>query len=391
MDYPELYRELAKEILSVDGKIGADTDAFVQRFIAALPADKAELGKEAQAELSAYLATMQNTLRAGIITASWICLGKAGSLQSKEVLALAEQAFTERWADDMTLSKRLWNWQSLTEEGVGQMLQQGIKTGKASGSLIYDMQRMLEFDQAKQFAMVSNNRNQWTTELTNAAKTLIHNPASNQQWQYTLKNVERYIDKLAVTGTRHAGLQLVSQIKSAVAKGNAELVDKSLDWWLYDKQLYNLRRIARTEMATAAHRAVISSTEHDDSIIGYQWRLSSGHKVADICDYYANIDQGLGKGVWRKDSVPRHKAHPHCMCLLVPRVNPIKQRGSENYAGFLDKLNDKQREQILPKWAGEIIGNGTPLKSLLNKEGTGLISKADYQQLLAKGGQRSIF
>jgi hypothetical protein len=58
------------------------------------------------------------------------------------------------------------------------------------------------------------------------------------------------------------------------------------------------------------HNAVIDSTHDDSTIIGYQWRLSGSHKIFDICDYYANIDMGLGKGVWTKDAVPRHKAHP---------------------------------------------------------------------------------
>jgi len=390
-DTPALYRELAKEILIVEGNIGGDTDAFIQRFIAALPEDKSQISEQAKAELSAYLAAMNETVKNGIVVASSLGLFGKRDMQNKQVLALAEKAFTERWADDLTLSNRLWNWNALTEEGVGQMLQQGVKTGESVNTLLYNMQRMIEFDRAKQFAMVSNNRNKWTKELTDAARQLIHDPEATQQWKYTLSKVEQYIDKLAVTGSRHASLQLLNQIKVAVTKNNLSLVDKSLQWWLYDKQLYNLKRIARTEMATAAHRAIIEATIDNELIIGYQWRLSSSHKIFDICDYYANIDQGLGKGVWRKDSVPRHKAHPHCMCTLTPRVSMVKAQGSENYAGFLAKLNDKQREQILPKWASEAMSKGTSLKTLLNKEGTGLISKSDYVELLANGGQKSIF
>jgi hypothetical protein len=135
-------------------------------------------------------------------------------------------------------------------------------------------------------------------------------------------------------------------------------------------------------MATATHRAVISDTVDNPSVIGYQWRLSSGHKIADICDYYASIEQGLGKGVWRKESVPSSKAHPHCMCLLIPRVTQIKEKGSENYPQFVQSLSDKQRAALLPKWANEALDNGIPLKQLLREDGLGLVRKQDVIEKL---------
>lgn len=387
MDYPELYKQLNQAIVNVDGDIGKDTEAFVQTFLDSLPEDKSQLGDEAKAQLTAYLTAMQETVASAITLST--AIGVTGSLkkaqsafQDKRVLALSEQAFNERWADDLTLSKRLWNWQSLTQEGVGQMLQQGVKTGESVNKLMYNMQRMLEFDQQKRFVNISNNRNKWTEELSNAAKQLIHDPAATQQWQYTLNKVEKYIDKLATTGTRHASLQLLNEMKRAVEKGRLDLVDKSLNWWLYDKQLYNLKRIARTEMATAGHRAVIDVSIDDPLIIGYQWRLSSSHKIFDICDYYANIDQGLGKGVFRKDSVPRHKAHPHCSCNLIPRSTTVKEAGSANYAEFIEQLNDKQRTQVLPKWVNSALDDGIPLKQLLREDGLGLVRKQDVLEKL---------
>jgi hypothetical protein len=135
-------------------------------------------------------------------------------------------------------------------------------------------------------------------------------------------------------------------------------------------------------MATAAHRAVISSTESDDSIIGYQWRLSASHPATDICDYYANIEMGLGKGVWTKEAVPHHKAHPHCMCLLIPRVTPIAQKGSKNYAEFIANTTPERRNQLLPKWASEAVDNGIDMKKLINSDGQGLISKKEAMPLL---------
>jgi len=404
MDYPELYRQLNQEIINADGKIGTDTQAFVEKFIANLPADKSQLDDAVKQHIHDYLTAMQSVVSDGIITATALALGEpiSSRMQSKAVLQLVEQAFNERWEDGLTLSKRLWQHNKITSDGIKQVLSNGVKTGKAVSGIMYDMQRVIEGGvqapglsvqtmglNSERFAMITNNRNQWTTQLTDAAKQLINDPKAKKHWKTTVKEAERYIDKLATTGTRHASLQLLTEMKRAVDKGRLDLVDKSLNWWLYDKQLYNLKRIARTEMATATHRAVISDTVDNPSVIGYQWRLSSGHKIADICDFYASIDQGLGKGVWRKESVPNSKAHPHCMCLLIPRVTKIREKGSENYPQFVQSLTDKQRAALLPKWANEALSNNIPLKQLLREDGLGLVRKQDVIEKLvdAKAGK----
>ncbi len=59
-----------------------------------------------------------------------------------------------------------------------------------------------------------------------------------------------------------------------------------------------------------------------DRIEFVQWRLSGTHPVTDICDYHAKVDRyGLGPGVYPKRLAPKPPAHPHCRCLLSPRIN----------------------------------------------------------------------
>ena len=398
MDYPELYKQLNQEIINADGKIGTDTKSFVEKFIASLPADKSQLDDATKQQLTDYLTAMQSVVSDGIVTATALALGEpiSSRMQSKAVLQLVEQAFNERWEDGLTLSKRLWQHNKITSDGIEKVLSSGAKTGKSVSSIMYEMQRVIEGGvqtyglngsqtsglNSRRFEIISRNRNQWTAQLVDAAKQLIHNPQAKKHWKTTVKEAERYIDKLATTGTRHASLQLLNEMKRAVDRSRLDLVDKSLNWWLYDKQLYSLKRIARTEMATATHRAVISDTVDNPSVIGYQWRLSSGHKITDICDYYASIEQGLGKGVWRKESVPNSKAHPHCMCLLIPRVTKIKEKGSENYPQFVQSLSDKQRAALLPQWANDALANNIPLKQLLREDGLGLVRKQDVIEKL---------
>jgi hypothetical protein len=393
-DYPELYQRLAQEILKRDGQITADTGAFIKQFLTQLQAEGWQLSGDAETALNSHLSgintVIQDAIGSAVAVASGLPLTPA-NLQSETVLKLAEQAFVESWPDGLTLSDRVWRWQKDTRTGVQQQLQAGIRQGKAVNAVLYDMQRVIERG-GNRFKIVTDHADDWVTELHASATALIHDPAAKAAWKVTVGEAEERISMLKATGSRHAAERVLDQVKNAVAKGSEELVDKAVKWWLYDKQLYNLKRIARTEMATAGHRAVIASVEGDESIIGFQWRLSGSHPTADICDYYANIEMGLGKGVWTKEAVPHHKAHPHCMCLLIPRVTPIQQKGSKNYAEFVNNATHGQRQTLLPNWAQSALQAGVPLNDLIRPDGLGLVThkalkaQSPFEAARYKGG-----
>lgn len=393
-DYEQLYRRLAQEILKRDGRIDTDTAEFIRQFAAKLKAEGWQLSGDAEAALTEHLDGINNVIKDSIVGAISIATGRINSpLQSETVLKLSEQAFTERWPDGLTLSDRLWRWKDDTRKGVQQQLRAGIRQGKAVSAVMYDMQRTIERTTGgNRFKIVSDHADDWVRALHESAIALIHDPAAKAEWKTVVGDVEERVSMLKTTGTRTAGEQLLKQIKTAVDKGSEALADKAVKWWVYDKQLYHLKRIARTEMATAGHRAVIASTEGDDSIIGYQWRLSASHKETDICDYYASIEMGLGKGVFTPDAVPHHKAHPHCMCLLIPRVTPIKQRGSKNYAEFVRNATPEQRQTLLPNWAQSALQAGVPLNELIRPGGMGLVThkalktQSPFEAARFKGG-----
>lgn len=375
-DYLELYKRLAKEILKRDGQIGADTAAFVKQFLAQLRAQGWQLSGDAEAALNAHFSAMNTAIKDAIGSAIVVAAGlslTAESLQSETVLKLAEQAFVQRWPDGLTLSDRLWRWKADTRTGVQQQLQAAIRQGKSVNALLYDMQRAIERG-GDRFKIVTHHADDWVKELHESAVGLIHDPNARADWNQVVGEAEERISMLKTTGSRSAAERVLDQIKQAVDKGSEELVDKAVKWWVYDKQLYNLKRIARTEMADAAHNAVIASVEGDETIIGFQWRLSGSHPATDICDYYANIEMGLGKGVFTRDAVPRHKAHPHCMCLLIPRVTPIKQKGSKHYAEFVKNATPEQRQTLLPNWAQSALQAGVPVNELIRPDGLGLVT-----------------
>ena len=379
-DYPELYRHLAQEIIKQDGKLETDAATFVNQLIQRLRAEGWQIGPESEAELTAYLNSVQTGIKSGIIQALTVASAHS-TLQSEDISRMAEAAFSQHWQDGNALSDRLWKFNRDTRASLADVLQKGIRQGASVNRVVMDMQRTIERANAGQlFKIVERQQEDWVKDLHAAAQTLIFNPKAKAQWEAAVDEVNDRIIMLRETGTRHAAERVLSQVKKAVEKGSEDLLDNAVRWWVYDKQLFHLKRIARTEMATAAHRAVIASTVEDEDIIGYQWRLSSTHPRPDICDYYASIDMGLGKGVWTKDAVPHHKAHPHCMCLLIPRVTPIKSRGNTNYREFIEHVTPEQRQQLLPKWAQHLHGLGIPLDNLVRPDGMGLISKASLAE-----------
>jgi len=65
------------------------------------------------------------------------------------------------------------------------------------------------------------------------------------------------------------------------------------------------------------------------------------------------------------------------MCLLLPRVSQIKQKGSQDYPAFIENADEKLRAQLLPKWVKSALAEGVSLKKLIRKDGLGLLAKKE--------------
>jgi len=377
--YPELYRKLAREILANEARSALSARELVDQLARRLNAKGYALTPEISRELTDYADSLKASVRDGIEKAAEIAIDLPVTLQSATIANLAEQAFNQRWPDGIMLSDRLFNFGEDIRLGLTDVLQQAVKAGQSTDKTVLVMQRTIERARAGQrFAIVQRYQEDWVKDLYEAGVDLIRDPQTRKNWDRAIADVSERIDGLKVTGSRRAAERVFSQIKLAVEQGREELADSAVKYWLYDKQLYSLKRIARTEMSVAMHQAVIAGTENDDTIIGYQWRLSSTHVVTDICDYYASIDMGLGKGIFTKDTVPRFKAHPQCTCLLIPRVTPIRTSGNRNYAQFLGGLTGRKRRELIPQWAAQAIDRGAPVDKLVRSDGLGLITRDEF-------------
>jgi hypothetical protein len=380
-DYSKLQRDIAREILKQEGRITADTAAFVDEFVKQLQAKGWKITRDEQQALSDWLASIRDSLTAAITSALSVAASQ-GVLSDAAITSMTEAAFAQKWPDGLNLSDRLWQWDKTMRQGLADVLKKAIKHNQSVSKTMYDMQKAIERNRGGQlFKIVSDNQDDWVKDLFKAGQDLINNPAAKTAWDKVVAETQDRIDNLARTGTKTAAEQVLKSMQAAVAKGSEALLDNAAKWWLYDKQLYQLKRIVRTEMADAGHQAIIDSSIDDDLIIGFLWELSSSHPVTDICDYYAGVDFGLGRGVWPKDKVPRHKAHPHCMCIITPRVTNVKQRGGKNFMDVIKKLPPAEVAKMLPKWALDKYNAGEDLTKYLRKDGAWLITKEEAEKM----------
>jgi len=80
---------------------------------------------------------------------------------------------------------------------------------------------------------------------------------------------------------------------------------------------YEALRLARTETSNAFWRGTVEGARSSPTYTGTQWVLSRSHPVTDICDAYAEHNEGLGEGVYGPGNEPMGIPHPNCLCTVV--------------------------------------------------------------------------
>lgn len=98
---------------------------------------------------------------------------------------------------------------------------------------------------------------------------------------------------------------------------------------------YEALRLARSETSQACWQGTIEAGRNSPGYIGARWVLSRSHPLADICDAYADHDEGLGSGVYGPGKEPSYP-HPNCLCTIVT----VHEQPEE----FVEKLK-KWKEQ----------------------------------------------
>ncbi|NPA54064.1 MAG: hypothetical protein GXO21_05285 [Aquificae bacterium] len=233
---------------------------------------------------------------------------------------IQEKIWNTKYPDGLTLSERIWKNKEEAEKEFYKVLKKQIALVKSFTEIAYKIQKHMEKLHNREFTQLTKEEIKLIEKLRTTAKAMVKGKITKEKLQKILKQYEKYIKqrKESPYGVKTAHQQLLKNLTKAVEKLSEEAIDDAVKWYMYDKQLYNLKRIARTETANIYHIMIIENWKDNDFVIGYRWKLTPAHRIKDICDEYANVDFGFGKGVFPKDKVPQKVAHPHCTCIIEP-------------------------------------------------------------------------
>ena len=234
---------------------------------------------------------------------------------------LLDRLFAFLYPDGLNLSQRLWKRRDEAKTEFLQVLKQQLYLRKSAIQTAYAIQYHVEKKLGEKFVRLTDEEIKLIEKLRRNARAMIKGEVSKKKWDSILKQYERYIEQRKETGVLYAHRTLLRELTKAVEEASTKAVDEAVNWYMYHKQLYNLKRIARTETSRVLNTAVVESYKDNPFCKGFRWVLNPAHKIEDICDKYANVDFGLGRGVFPKGKQPLCPAHPHCMCKLIPVFN----------------------------------------------------------------------
>ncbi|MBO4329635.1 MAG: hypothetical protein J5820_03255 [Rhodocyclaceae bacterium] len=142
----------------------------------------------------------------------------------------------------------------------------------------------------------------------------------------------------------------------------------------------NAQRVYQNVLDIAMSTGQALEYQAEEAIRFVQVRMSRTHPDADICDYHAGVDlYGLGKGIYPKEKAPLPPYHPHCRCVLAPRIDIAEDAPiHENPHAGRDWLARQDATA-----AARIAGNRQARDAVLN-EGADLITLTDARQQHAR-------
>jgi len=160
------------------------------------------------------------------------------------------------------------------------------------------------------------------------------------------KKVMRQIEKLRTKPLRIAYKEIFRKLDEM----NAKALDKAMRSAYHEKMRYYAKRIADTE----THRALMSKRAYeylnDENVEFVKFTMSSAHRKVDICDFYAALDVGYGRGIVPKKEMRTLPLHPFCSCVYDPyyrevkgKRKPWKQAVNET----MEKFSEYEQKEIL--------------------------------------------
>ncbi|WP_303838888.1 DUF6883 domain-containing protein [Selenomonas ruminantium] len=201
-----------------------------------------------------------------------------------------------------------------------------------------------------------------------------------------VRRAQRQVDKLAADGAPNRALKSAySELLTAVSERSEKAMQRAVHTAIEEKSRYIAERIARTEAARAWADGFVERYGHDESVVAYQWKLSSRHPRFDICNLYADANLwGLGKGIYPKEKTPNLPVHPHCLCHLAPVFSSeldkkptdcIEAGGRE----YLNQLSHKERMQLMGVEGAKEFEKGADWRKSARNYSKNLLEGAEFK------------
>jgi len=230
------------------------------------------------------------------------------------------------------LSDMLYKNAKDTAKLASKILYDGIKAKDTIGEIAKKLYEGYGFKDKEILDLADKN-------LPDYIRKAIFNPFKQER-------VMKQIEKLKTKPLRIAYKEIFRKLDEM----NAEAIEKAMRTALEEKARYYANRIAKTE----THRAFMSKRAkdmlEDDEVEFVKFEMSSAHKKTDICDFYANLDVGYGRGVIPKREMRATPLHPHCYCIYTPYYKKVKgKRKKWNTAvkETMNRFSEKEQREIL--------------------------------------------
>ena len=158
------------------------------------------------------------------------------------------------------------------------------------------------------------------------------------------RDAMRQIDKLTNKRLKETYKKVYEKLQSLDSKA----LDKAMWVALQEKSRYYANRIAQTEGARSRNLSRAVEYMEDDEVEYVQFKMSSAHKIVDICNYYASLDVGYGVGIVKKESMRVLPLHPHCHCRYIGYYKKIQKTNIKNpQKNTMDKFSKFEQKSIV--------------------------------------------
>ncbi len=166
---------------------------------------------------------------------------------------------------------------------------------------------------------------------------------SGMQGQMTRAFAKLQVDGLKSQALRAGYNQVLEALDKVQQGAGQDLLDKRLRTAFFERMRYFANRIVQTEIHKAYMRREAQLLMDDGEVEFVQIRRNPTSDSVCICSLYAGRDRfGMGKGVYPKRAAPVPPFHPHCRCVLSPRLDltgkKAKPENPESDRYFLHSL-----------------------------------------------------